>query len=163
MLPDAANPAAAAALAANGAREAGIVGLWKFTITSDGTAYPTPIPFGAPLDFGITQWHSDGTELMVSGSRPPSTADVCMGVWKQTGERTFKLRHFGLSWLSSDSVPPASPAVFLGPAVMESTVTVSRSRKSFEGTFNIDQYAADGVTLIEHIGAKVVASKVTAD
>jgi hypothetical protein len=163
VLPESASSAAASALAASDAGGAGVVGMWKFAVTSDGTAYPVPIPFGAPLDFGTWQWHGDGTEIMLSGGRPPSSADVCMGVWKQTGERTYKVKHIGLSWASADTLPPASPAVFLGPAIIEVTVTLSRSRTAFEGTFTVDQYAADGATLIEHVGGKVVASRVTLD
>ncbi len=66
---------------------AGIVGLWRFTFVSDGSAYPGPVPYGATVDFGTVIWHGDGTEIMFSGSRPPSSGDVCMGVWQQTGNR----------------------------------------------------------------------------
>ena len=40
-----------------------IVGTWRIKLVSDGTAYPVPIPFGATVDFGTQQWHSDGTEF----------------------------------------------------------------------------------------------------
>jgi hypothetical protein len=69
-------------------RSAGIVGLWRVTFISDGTAYPGPIPFGAVVDFGTQQWHSDGTEFLISGGRAPSTGDVCMGVWERVEGRT---------------------------------------------------------------------------
>ncbi|WP_218509249.1 hypothetical protein [Variovorax sp. dw_308] len=141
----------------------GIVGMWKVTLVSDGTAYPIPIPNGAPIDFGTAQWHSDGTEVLVSGGRAPSTGDVCMGVWEQIGNSTYKLKHVGLSYSSTDSVPPSSPSVFLGPAIIRETVTLSHSRDSYTGTFTIDQYAADEVTLIEHIGGTVTATRFTVD
>ncbi len=53
-------------------RDAGIVGTWRFKFISDGTAYPHGIPFGAMVDSGTVQWHSDGTEIMISGRRPPA-------------------------------------------------------------------------------------------
>ncbi len=137
--------------------------MWKVTLVSDGTAYPIPIPNGAPIDFGTAQWHSDGTEVLVSGGRAPSTGDVCMGVWEQIGNSTYKLKHVGLSYSSTDSVPPSSPSVFLGPAIIRETVTLSHSRDSYTGTFTIDQYAADEVTLIEHIGGTVTATRFTVD
>ncbi|MEJ8816034.1 hypothetical protein WKW77_33595 [Variovorax ureilyticus] len=140
-----------------------IVGMWKVNLVSDGTAYPMPIPAGVPLDFGTAQWHSDGTEFLISGGRAPSTGDVCMGVWEQTGSATYKLKHLALAYASSDSNPPVVPAAFAGPGVLRETVTLSPSGESYEGTFTIDQYATDGVTLIEHIGGTVTGIRFTAD
>ena len=62
------------------ARSAGIVGTWRFTWTSDGTAYPFPIPFGAVVDFGTQQWHDDGTEFIISGGRPPGFSCAALAV-----------------------------------------------------------------------------------
>jgi len=141
----------------------GIVGMWRFNFVSDGNAYPIPIPYGAPVDFGTQQWHSDGTEFIISGGRAPSSGDVCMGVWEQTGPRTYRMKHVALAYLSSDSTPAASPATFLGPAIMHEKVVLSASGKTFEGTFTIDQYAKDETTLIEHISGKVTATRFTLD
>ncbi|SEB08510.1 hypothetical protein [Variovorax sp. YR216] len=140
-----------------------IVGMWKVSLVSDGTAYPAIIPAGVPLDFGTAQWHSDGTEFLISGGRAPSTGDVCMGVWEQTGSATYRLKHLALAYASSDSNPPAVPAAFVGPGVLQETVTLSPLGDSYEGTFTIDQYAADGVTLIEHIGGSVTGIRFTVD
>jgi hypothetical protein len=150
----------------NGAENAGIVGMWKVSFVSDGTATPAPIPAGVEIDFATVQWNSDGTEIMVSGARPPSTGDVCMGVWRQTGRFTYKLKHVALAWASADTPPPigpVSPAVFVGPGIIRQVVTLSHSRNSYEGTLTIDQYAADGTTLLEHIGGKVFGERVTVD
>lgn len=144
-------------------REAGIVGLWRFTFVSDGTSYPHPIPYGVVIDFGTAQWHSDGTEFMISGGRAPSTGDVCMGVWRQTGRNTYKMRHIALGWGSSDSTPPVSPAAYLGPSILRQQVTLNRSGNSFEGTVTIDVYATDETTLIEHVSGKVIATRFTVD
>ncbi len=131
-----------------------IVGLWKVTFTSDGTAYPGPIPLGVETDFGTVQWHDDGTETMVSGGRDPSTGDVCMGVWKRSGPRAFKLNHLALAWAGG---------AYLGPAVFHESVTLDRAGNTYEGPFTIDQYAADGTTLLEHIGGTVKGTRVTVD
>ena len=141
----------------------GIVGTWRFTWTSDGTAYPQSIPFGAQVDFGTHQWHSDKTEIFTSGGRAPSSGDVCMGVWKQTGRFTYKLKHIALAWLSSDSTPSSTPATYLGPAIITESVTLSRTGDSYEGTFMLDQYAKDEITVIEHISGKVEATRFTVD
>ncbi len=131
---------------------AALVGLWRVNFVSDGTAYPQPIPYGAVIDFATIQYHADGNEFQISGSRAPSTGDVCMGVWKQIGKRTYKVRHIALAWVGPDSMPPAPKPAYLGPAIFEETITVSASGDSFEGTFTLDQYLADETTLAEHIG-----------
>lgn len=140
-----------------------IVGTWRFTWTSDGTAYPVPIPLGAVVDFGTQQWHSDGTELIVSGGRAPSTGDTCMGSWEQTGPSTYRFKHIGMSWASSDSTPAATPAAYIGPAIIRATVTLNRAHNAFEGTFSLDQYARDEVTLLEHVGGRITAVRFTVD
>lgn len=142
---------------------AGIVGTWRFTWISDGTAYPAPIPFGAVVDFGTQQWHDDGTEFIISGARPPGSGDTCMGSWEQTGPRTYKFKHIALAWANSDSVPPATPAVYVGPAIMRATVTLNHARNAFEGTFTLDQYAKDELTLLEHIAGKMTATRFSVD
>ena len=141
----------------------GIVGTWRFTWTSDGNAYPQQIPYGAQVDFGTHQWHSDRTEIFTSGARAPSSGDICMGVWKQTGPLTYKMRHIALAWLSSDTAPPSTPATYLGPAIITENVTLNRAGNRYEGTFTLDQYAKDEITLIEHISGKVEATRFTVD
>lgn len=141
----------------------GIVGTWRFTWTSDGTAYPQMIPYGAQVDFGTHQWHSDKTEIFTSGGRAPSSGDICMGVWKQTGRFTYKMRHIALAWLSADTVPSSSPATYLGPAIITESVTLNRAGNRYEGTFTLDQYAKDEITVIEHISGKVEATRFAVD
>ena len=150
----------------DGPSNAGIVGTWRFTFTSDGTAYPQPIPMGATVDFGTQQWHGDHTEMMVSGGRAPSTGDVCMGEWKRVGERTYTLKHLALAYVSSDTpspIGPVVPAAFVGPAIISETVTLSRDGAKFQGTFTLDQYARDEVTLLEHIAGSVTATRFSVD
>ena len=148
------------------AAHGGIVGLWNVTFVSDGGAYPLPIPAGVVTDFGTVQWHGDGTELMVSGGRPPSSGDVCMGAWDKTGPATYKLKHVALAWVSGDTPPPlgpVSPAMFVGPATIREVVTLDRSHNSYAGTFTIDQYASDGTTLLEHVSGTITATRITAN
>ncbi|MEO8053065.1 MAG: hypothetical protein ABI833_21875 [Acidobacteriota bacterium] len=60
-----------------------IVGLWHTTFISGGSVW----------DEAFEQWHSDGTELAVDNAVPPLLGNVCVGVYKQTGPRTYKLHH----------------------------------------------------------------------
>lgn len=141
-----------------------IVGTWRVSFVSDGSAHPGPIPAGALVDFGTVQWHDDGTEIMISGGRPPSSGDVCMGVWRQTGAFSYEMRHIALAYVSSDTPPPigpASPAVYLGPAIFHELVTLDHARNNYVGSFTIDQYATDETTLLEHIGGTIQGTRFT--
>jgi hypothetical protein len=124
---------------------------------------PVPIPAGATVDFGTQQWHDDGTEFIISGARPPGSGDTCMGSWEQSGPSTYRFRHIALAWANSDSQPPATPAIFIGPAIMHATVTLNQQRNAFEGWFTLDQYARDETTLLEHIGGHVTAVRFAVD
>lgn len=62
-------------------REALIVGLWEFEMHLTGDQ--NGMSDKALLDWGTSIWHEDGTEVTFSGGRPPSSGDVCMGVWRR--------------------------------------------------------------------------------
>ncbi len=108
-----------------------IVGLWKVEFLARGNS--NGIPDGALIDFGTAIWHEDGTEEMVSGGRAPSTGDVCMGVWEQTGHSSYKLTHVALAWGGTS---------YLGPATIIENITLDPSGNGFHGSFVITQYAA---------------------
>jgi hypothetical protein len=117
-----------------------IIGLWTFEwrAKADGTIpndNPS-IPDGALLDFGLIQWHEDGTEITNSGGRTPAVGDVCMGTWKQVGPSTFKLIHLALGY-----GPPPGPVLgYQGLAVLEMEVTVAAGGHSYHGNFALTQY-----------------------
>lgn len=145
-------PASLQLLSNSDSDSASIVGFWKFTFVSEGNP---GIPDGTVIDFGYVAWHNDGTEFTNSGARPPMTGNFCMGVWKQTKHSTFKLNHYGLSW-------DPTGTTFIGPANIRSEVVVARDRKSYSGTFTVDQYDTNG-NLLAHIAGNVTAQRVTAD
>jgi hypothetical protein len=128
-----------------------IVGFWNFKFVSKGTP---GIPDGTLIDSGYAAWHSDGTEILNSGGRPPITGNICMGVWKKTGP-TYKLNHFGLSW-------DPTGTTFIGPANIREEVVVGKGENSYSGCFTIDQYDTDG-NLLAHVSGEVTAERVTVD
>jgi hypothetical protein len=131
-----------------------IVGLWAFKYTSMGNSKTLGIPDGAPIDNGTTGWFADGNEITFSGARNPIVGATCIGVWKQTGERTYVLNHIGLSWNPvAPSAAPAGPGnpgggpgAAGGPAFIKQSVTLSRDGQSYTGTFSINQLLPDGKT-----------------
>jgi hypothetical protein len=139
-------------------RKAPIVGLWAFKYISKGNLKTLGIPDGAILDGGNTLWYADGNENTVSGVRAPETGDVCLGIWKRTGEWTYELNHIGLSWNTAQNVPG-------GPAFIKQYVTLGRDKNTYTGTVTIRQLDPDGKTLSTPAPIKgtIVATRVTLD
>jgi hypothetical protein len=107
-------------------------------------------------DQALQQFHSGGTETMLSNGLPPVLGNVCVGVWKAAGHGTFKLRHMAWNWTEDGS--------FAGTFVMVVTVTIDRGGRTFSGTWAADSYDPDG-TLIEDLHAEgvVEAARVTVE
>jgi hypothetical protein len=139
-------------------RRAPIVGLWAFRYISKGNLHTLGIPDGAILDGGNTLWYADGNENTVSGVRAPTTGNVCLGLWKRTGEWTYELNHIGLSWDITKNIPA-------GPAFIKQYVTLGKDKNSYTGTFTIRQLDPDGKTLSTPAPIKgtIVATRVTID
>jgi hypothetical protein len=127
-----------------------IVGFWKTTFLSEGSP---GIRDGTVIDAGFVQWHSDGTEILNSGSRPPASSNFCLGIWKKTGSFHYTLNHFGLSWDTSTDSP-------LGPAQIREEIELDHGADAYAGTFTIDQYDVAGHLLV-HIQGSVTASRIT--
>jgi hypothetical protein len=150
-----------------------IVGLWSFKYTSLGNMATLGIPDGAPIDNGNTAWFADGNEITFSGARNPIVGASCIGVWKQTGERTYVLNHIGLSWnpLAGSNAPAGpgnpggGPGASGGPAFIKQYVTLSRDGQSYTGTFAINQLMPDGKTpaLPAPIKGTITATRVTVE
>lgn len=137
-------------------RRAPIVGLWAFKYLSKGNLKTLGIKDGTVLDGGNTLWYADGNENTVSGVRAPATGDVCLGIWKRTGESTYELNHIGLSWNTEKGVPG-------GPAFIKQYVTLGSNKDSYTGTVTIRQLNPDGKTLSTPapILGTIVATRVT--
>ena len=111
-----------------------IVGLWTFEWRAMGDA---PIfADNTLLDFGLIEWHSDGTEITNSGGRTPAVGDVCMGSWRQIGDSKYTLTHLALGYGN----PPGPATGYQGLAVLSMTVTVAPDGNSYTGHFTLTQY-----------------------
>jgi hypothetical protein len=132
------------------AAEPTIVGTWKEHWISEGSG---GIPNGTEIDAGYAQWHSDGTEINVSGLRSPLTGDVCLGEWKKIGVRSYQLNHFGISYDSTG-------LNLVGPARIQQWLTLDENGNATSGKFTIDQWDESG-NLLAHIQGKVNGTRVT--
>lgn len=110
-----------------------IVGLWEFEFHLDGAQ--NGLPDNALFDWGLATWHDDGTEIQFSAGRPPSSGDVCMGVWRQVGKHEFKLHHIALGL-----TPPTAAGTFVGPAIIRADVTVDPDGDSYTGPYSVTIY-----------------------
>jgi len=123
-----------------------IVGMWNEKFFSGGKLF----------DFGYSVWHSDGTEILNSGSRAPATQNFCLGVWKQTGASTYKLRHLALSYDASTGKLNARVAI-------HESVTLAADGNSFAGPFEIDVYDPNKGTLLQKVSGNVKATRIAVD
>ena len=145
---------AADALARGGISTPSIVGMWKFQFISKGnTGHSPAIPDGVMLDFGFSQWHSDGTEILNSAGVPGG--GFCLGVWGQTGFLTFELNHFPIAF------DPTTGLVANYINIHEQD-TLSPSGDSFSGTFTEDIYDSKG-NHVDHLTGTVAATRITVD
>jgi hypothetical protein len=129
-----------------------MVGTWKEKWISEGSSL---LPDGAEFDASYSQWHSDGTEINVSGLRAPLTGDVCLGEWVKTGARTYQMNHFGISYDSTG-------VNLVGPARIQQWLTIDPSGDSTSGKFTVDQWDEAG-NLLAHFQGNVTGTRVTMD
>lgn len=129
-----------------------IVGFWHQQIISEGT---TGIPDGTVIDDNLAQWHSDNTEIQHTKSRPSLGGNICLGVWEQTGPRSFRLNHF-------PQVYDATGTDYIGTIQLQEEITVSPDGKTYKGTFTLDQYDTTGQPVAHgHVQGKVKATRIT--
>ena len=130
--------------------EPSMVGTWKEKWISEGSE---GIKDGTEVDAGYAQWHSDGTEINISGLRAPLTGDVCLGEWIKTGARTYQMNHFGISY------DPTGQNL-VGPARIQQWLTIDPKGDSTSGKFTIDQWDEAG-NLLAHLQGNVTGTRVT--
>jgi hypothetical protein len=132
--------------------EPSIVGTWKEKWIAEGSS-DSGFPDGTEFDASYTQWHSDGTEINVSGLRAPLTGDVCLGEWIRTGARTYRLNHFGISY-------DPTGANLIGPARLQQWLTLAPTGNSTSGKFSVEQWDESG-NLLAHVQGTVTGTRVT--
>ena len=125
-----------------------IVGFWRTKLVSEGNA---DIEDGAVIDEGFSQWHSDGTEMIVS-LFAPATGNICLGVWEQVGPSSYTLNHFGFAFDAN--------GVFLGLARIREHVVLDRRGHRFGGTFTFEQYDLAGA-VVARLAGRVIATRIT--
>jgi predicted small lipoprotein YifL len=133
---------------------ASIVGLWKVQLISKGnTSHNPSIPDGALLDFGFTQWHSDGTEIQNSAGVPGG--GFCLGTWVQTGFLGFELNHFPIAF----DPTTGKVANYIN---LREQVTLSPDGTFYVGTFTENIYDPTGQQ-VDHLAGTTQGERITVD
>lgn len=136
---------------------ASMVGFWKVQFVSLGNgSHNPPIPDGAQVDFGYTQWHSDGTEIMNSGGHMPATQNFCLGTWVRSGYFTYELNHFALSY-------DATSGMLTAKVDIREQVTLDPSGNEFSGTFTITVYNPTTGVQVDQVVGTLAGQRITVD
>lgn len=139
-----------------------IVGLWhlNYTGTYDEN-FPPGAPATAPFPFleSFKTWHADGTEFE-NAFLPPSSGNICFGVWKDLGHGTVKLHHVGLMF------DPASGGVS-NVFTIDEIDTVAADGKTYKGTFDFKLFGPTDVygqgSPISEVKGTTAGTRITVD
>jgi len=102
-----------------------ITGLWELTQTVDGQLF----------DHALQQLFADGNEVQNSAVVPPAAGNICFGVWERTGNRTFRMKHYGWNFDAQGN--------FTSTFYLEATMTMTDG-DNYTGTFVTDTILPNG-------------------
>ena len=122
--------------------DATIVGLWHVKFVSNGALY----------DEGFDQFHADGTEILNDDGVPPAEGNVCLGVFKKIGPRTFQIKHPAFVWDGN--------GILIGTLVILETITLDHRHNSYHGQFAFDFYDLYG-NLTDVVSGKLNGERIT--
>lgn len=133
-----------------------IVGMWRVQFLVGGNQ----------IDIALSQWHSDGTEFMNSGTLNPAGQNYCLGVWQKTSPLSYHLNHLAFGYVPTLTTN-GQPAIHIDPSVtvnIKEDVVLDRQGMGFTGTFSIDAYDYKTNALIpsQHVAGRVVGQRITA-
>jgi len=128
-----------------------IVGMWH-AVLRIGDAN------GAVYDEVLQQFHSDGTEMIVSNGLPPALGNVCIGVWKRTGPGTYKLKHMTWNW-APETGGFGVPGTFAGHFELQVRLRLASDGDAYRGNWKAQNFDTEGKHLPELDAAGVVIGK----
>lgn len=113
-----------------------VIGMWQAVLRIGDSAGPV-------YDEVFQQFHSDGTEMIVSNGLPPALGNVCVGVWKRTGPGAYKLSHMTWNWLPDDG-GFGVPGTFAGHFELQVRLRLNDNGNAYRGTWKATNYDPDG-------------------
>jgi len=134
-----ANPTTDARASSSG-NDHSVVGMWHAVLRLGNN--------GPVYDEIFEHFHADGTELLVSNSLPPALGNICIGVWKRTGPRTYKLKHMTWNWSPNLNEGFGVHGTHSGHFELELTLRLDPGGETYRGTWSAKNYDLSG----KHIG-----------
>ena len=89
-------------------------------------------------------WNAGGTEVH-NPNVDPRSGNVCLGAWKRTARRTYKLAHRVWSYDTGGN--------FMGTVHLSETLTLGKHGNTHSGTFTLDIYDPSGIFQTEVAGS----------
>jgi hypothetical protein len=124
-----------------------IVGLWHVIYTNSADQ--------STFNDTFDTWHIDGTEFE-SAFLAPASGNICVGVWKESGERSVVLHHVG--WLFAPNTPTATAT---NSFTIDAEITVAPDRKSYSGHFTFKVWNLDGTSTPAEVTGTIAATRIT--
>jgi hypothetical protein len=125
------------------AKSTSIVGLWNVTFLSGGQV----------VDVAFDAWHGDQTEIL-NDYTDPIEGNVCLGVWVESGDHTYKLKH--PSWIFD------SNGNLLGTEMLHETVKLNGNGQTYTGVYRLDIYDVSG-NFVEEFTGLLKAARINVD
>lgn len=125
-----------------------IVGFWFVNLYSGGKV----------IDQAYYQWHSEHLVATNDNSDPQaplSVGAVCLGVWKQTGRNTYKVKHPTWSFDANGHLN--------GKIVLREEITLDADGDSYHGTFVYDVFDPVTDVLTSETTGVVQATRILVD
>ncbi len=128
-----------------------IVGMWHAILRIGDASGPV-------YDEVFQQFHSDGTEMIISNGLPPALGNVCVGVWKRTEPRTYKLRHMTWNW-SPETGGFGVPGTFAGHFELQVRLRLDSNGNAYRGSWKAQNFDLEGNHLPELDAEGVVTAR----
>jgi hypothetical protein len=120
-----------------------MTGLWKTVFVAG----------GAVVNLGFNTWNSDGTEWALDGGFPPAAGNVCPGVWKRIGHRSYRTVHPAFNY-------DASNTHVVSIFIERLKITISRDGNSYQGDFTWDSYDFQGNLLPGSVAGRIAGTRI---
>jgi hypothetical protein len=107
-------------------------------------------------DQQFDQWYEDGHEVSLSNSVPPALGNICLGIWKKTGPKSFKLRHWAWNFDNLGNT--------VGTFILIENITLNDKGNGYTGTYVADSYDLNGNLLEDfHATGQLVGTRLSVD
>jgi hypothetical protein len=103
-----------------------------------------------PFDEALGAWEAGGIEIL-NDAQAPATGNVCLGIWRQTGVRTFAVTHPGWNFDVNGTLT--------GSFVAGEAIALARDGRTYRGSISFEFFDVSG-SLVDRLTGEVRAERV---